>query len=141
MSFHMITKSEQQSNGLGWLEDICDYDIKERKDDLLYIVDDQHCTDYHRCNKSVLYNDMTGYEDLIQREGELKDDEFYVVLYNKPVKAYGFWELWGAVDFGVTKEDIIKNVLDNKYAEGAYYFTVGQMMKTTLDYQNGVHNG
>lgn len=141
MGLHAILK--HKDNELSWLEEATDSEIEEYKDRLLYIADDEHSSDVHACNKSVLYDDMTGYQDTIQREEELKDDEFYVVLYNKPVyfRGYrGWWELSGAVDFGVTKENIIQNVLDNKYVEGAWYFTIGQMMKTTLDYQNGAYN-
>ena len=36
-----------------------------------------------------------------------------------------------------TKNDIINNVLTNKYVEGAYYWTFGQMLKTTNDWLNG----
>ena len=138
MALHAILK--HKDNELSWLEEATDSEIEEYKDRLLYIADDKHSSDVHACNKSVLYDDMTGYQDTIQREEELKDDEFYVVLYNKPEYVRGWWELSGAVDFGVTKENIIQSVLDNKYVEGAWYFTVGQMMKTTLDYQNGAYN-
>lgn len=136
MALHAILKDKD--NELWWLEEATDSEIKDYEDYLLYIVDDNHSSGCHTCNKSALYDDMTGYEDLIQREDELKDDEFYIVLYDKYEKAHG---LLSAIDFGVTKQDIIQNVLNNKYVESALYFTVGQMMKTTLDYQNGVYNG
>lgn len=139
MALHAILKNTV--GGLWWLEEATDSEIKEYEDYLLYIVDDAHSSGFHVCDKSALYDDMTGYEDLIQREDELKDDEFYVVLYDECYENDKSCGLLSSVDFGVTKQDIIQNVLNNKYVESALYFTVGQMMKTTLDYQNGVYNG
>lgn len=139
MALHAILKDKK--NKLWWLEEATDSEIKDYEDYLLYIVDDNHSSGCHACNKSALYDDMTGYEDLIQREDELKDDEFYVVLYDEYYNNDKSCGLLSSVDFGVTKQDIIQNVLNNKYVESALYFTVGQMMKTTLDYQNGVYNG
>lgn len=138
MALHAILKNT--NNELWWLEEATDSEIKEYEDYLLYIVDDAHNSGLHACKKSALYNDMTGYRDTIQREDELKDDEFYVVLYDEYYKNDKSYGLLSSVDFGVTKHDIIQNVLDNKYAESAWYFTVGQIMKTTLDYQNGAYN-
>lgn len=135
MALHGILKNK--NNELWWLEEATVSELMDYKDNLLYVVDDDHSFGWHSCSKSALYDDMTGYEDLVQREDDLKDDEFYVVLYHG-VDSEG---ITFEVDFGVTKHDIIQNVLDNKYVEGAYYYTVGQMMKTTLDYQNGVCNG
>lgn len=139
MALHAILKNKD--NELWRLEEATDSEIKDYEDYLLYIVDDNYSSGCHACNKSALYDDMTGYEDLIQREDELKDDELYVVLYDEYYKNDKSCGLLSSVDFGVTKQDIIQNVLNNKYVESALYFTVGQMMKTTLDYQNGVYNG
>ena len=33
------------------------------------------------------------------------------------------------VDFDITKSEIIQNVIDQKYTEGAEYFLVSQLMK------------
>lgn len=136
MALHGIIKNKH--NELWWLEEATVNELQDYKDNLLYVVDDAHSSGYHACHKSALYDDMTGYEDSIQREDELKDDEFYVVLYFSIDESN--WSIDCKVDFGVTKHDIVQNVIDNKYAEGASYYTVGQMMKSTLDYQNGVYN-
>ena len=64
----------------------------------------------------------------------LSDDELFVVTYYVYDGNDSFDEL---VDFAITKNDIINNVLTNKYVEGAYYWTFGQMLKTTNDWLNG----
>lgn len=135
MALHGILKNK--NNELWWLEEATVSELMDYKDNLLYVADDWHKSGLHSCFKSALYDDMTGYKDLIQLEDDLNDDEFYVVLYHG-IDSEG---LTCEVDFGVTKNGIVQNVLDNKYVEGAYYYTVGQMMKTTWDYQNGAYNG
>ena len=64
----------------------------------------------------------------------LSDDELFVVTYYVYDGSGSFDE---RVDFAITKNDIINNVLTNKYVEGAYYWTFGQMLKTTNDWLNG----
>ena len=104
MALHAILKNTV--GGLWWLEEATDSEIKDYEDYLLYIVDDNHLSGFHVCDKSALYDDMTGYEDLIQREDELKDDEFYVVLYDEYYKNDKSCGLLSSVDFGVTKQDM-----------------------------------
>lgn len=83
----------------------------------------------HTCLKSTLYDDMTGYQDKMQHEDELPDDELYVVTYFKFFSDLRCLEQ--LVDFAITKQEIIDNVKAQKYVEGANYFTIGQVLHTT----------
>ena len=86
--------------------------------------------DYHACNKSGLYNDMEGYVDDLQNEKNLPEGKNYIVTYFKLCDdCSGLEQL---VDFGITKQQIIDNVIAQKYVEGADYFTMEQL-KSTLD--------
>ena len=86
---------------------------------------------FHQCKRSALYDDMTDYVDQLQDEEELADDELYVVTY---YKYDGTSFLEQLVDFGLTKQEIIQNVLDQKYVEGADYVTMGQLFYHTKMY-------
>lgn len=119
--------------GYDWLDCLDEYEVKEAK----YFVCESTKT-YHESKKSMNYDDMTGYVDTIQNEYDLNDRELYVVCY--------FWTddpccLYQKVDFGITKDEIIQNVLDQKYREGASYHTMGEvfywtrkMMEDSWDY-------
>lgn len=84
----------------------------------------------HECKRSVLYDDMTGYIDEIQEENELPDNESFIVTYFKDDGSHGSG-LEQLVDFGITKQQIINNVIAQKYVEGADYFTMGQLQPLT----------
>lgn len=115
-----------RNGGYYWLDCLDDDEVKKA----VYFCDADDTTNaYHKCFKSALYNDMTGYQDEVQCEGELSDDELYVVTYFKCLRDVCFLEQ--LVDFGITKQEIIDNVKHNKYVEGASYFTMGQMFYTT----------
>lgn len=86
---------------------------------------------FHQCKRSALWDDMTGYVDQLQDEEELADDELYVVTY---YKYDGTDFLEQLVDFGLTKQEIIQNVLDQKYVEGADYVTMGKLFYHTKMY-------
>lgn len=84
---------------------------------------------FHECKLSALYYDVTGYVDTLQGEEELADNELYVVIYYRyDEKDCNLDQL---VDFGVTKDEIIQNVLNQKYVEGADYCTIGNMFYHT----------
>ena len=68
---------------------------------------------------------MTKYVDIIQKENELPDNKLFIVTYFK----YDGFGLEQLVDFGVTKQQIINNVIAQKYVEGANYFTTEQFQK------------
>lgn len=76
---------------------------------------------FHQCNKSALYDDMTGYIDKIQLEESLPDQERYVVCYFKAEENSGV-TLYQLVDYDITKSEIIVNVINQKYVEGADYY-------------------
>lgn len=113
-----------------WIDCMDEYEIAEAK----YLTDDDNCAGFHASVKSALYDDMTGYVDELQNEESLPDGELYVVCYN--------WTdcpscMYQEVDFGITKAEIIENVKNQKYVEGANYFTIGQMFYTTKMYMEG----
>jgi len=103
------------------------------KDKFRYVFDNGDLF-YHACNRSALYDDMTGYVDQLQDEEELADDELYVVTY---YEYDGEYDLYNRVDFGLTKQEIIQNVLDQKYVEGADYVTMGKLFYYTKMYLEG----
>lgn len=86
---------------------------------------------YHACNCSALWDDMTGYVDQLQDEEKLADDELYVVTY---YEYDGKSDLNHFVDFGLTKQEIIQNVKNQKYVEGADYVTMGKLFYHTKMY-------
>ena len=108
------------------LDDLGEYEVKEAK----YFLYDNECIYCHKSIKSALYDDMTGYVDKLQNEEEsLCPSELYVVLYNEFEEPFG--GLLEKVDFGLTKDEIIENVKNQKYVEGATYFTMGHMFFAT----------
>lgn len=108
-----------------WLDRLDNDGVKKA----VYFCDADTASAHHKCLKSALYNDMAGYQDNVQCEDELSDNELYVVTYFKYLRDMCFPEQ--LVDFGVTKQEIIDNIKHNKYVEGASYFTMGQMFYTT----------
>lgn len=72
---------------------------------------------YHSCKRSVIWDDMTGYVDGLQREEKLPEGKYVVTYYH-----YDGQDLIQLADVDVTKEQIIQNVLAQKYREGADYF-------------------
>ena len=74
-------------------------------------------TSFHACNKSFLWDDMTGYVDKLQNEDSLPDGEYIVTYFARCDD-----DLVQLVDYGITKQQIIENVLAQKYVEGADYF-------------------
>lgn len=113
---------ERNDGAYYWLDEMTEEEVREAK----YFVSGE--TGYHVCEKSALYDDMTGYVDQLQREEHLKDDELYVVCYYWTDCPYCMRQ---EVDFGITKQEIIENVKAQKYVEGASYYTVGQMFYMT----------
>ena len=88
--------------------------------------------DFNDMTSPTSNDDMTGYVDTLQDEEECLDDgELYVVLYHQAIFESGRWNIDQLVDFGITKEQIIENVKNQKYVEGASYFTIGQMYFAT----------
>lgn len=90
------------------------------------IIDIEKQVSYHACKKSALWDDITGYVDELQEEDKLKDDRLYIVTYYKYIDN---GDLEHMVDFGITKEQIIKNVIEQKYMEGAEYYYINQLQK------------
>lgn len=110
------------------------YEWLEIDDDFQYFTDDdgngilgyvgpEVCAGFHTCNKSRLYEDMTGYIDTIQREHDLPDGK-YIVCY---FACDDNLDLLQYVDYGITKEQIITNVEAQKYVEGAEYYPMESM--------------
>lgn len=120
-----IYKSEDGKQFFFYDDPIWDSDLK--KSEIEGVVDVNKEIGFHACNKSGLYDDMEGYVDKLQNENDLPDGKIYVVTYFKLCEdCSGLEQL---VDFGITKQQIIDNVIAQKYVEGADYFTVEQLMK------------
>lgn len=105
--------------GDDWYYD--DYDYIDDVDDIVYVVDDSICSVHKALNG--------GKKDVLtDAEMYLDDNELFVVAYTT------FDGYLRKVDMGITKQEIISNVLANKYVNGAEYWTFGQMLKTTHDW-------
>ena len=95
-----------------------EWGVDLNREDALYVLKiEEMTTAYHACVKSVLYDDVRSFEDALQREGDLPEGHYIV--------CYWWWDgqdLLQLADVDVTKEEIIENVRDQKYREGADYF-------------------
>lgn len=78
---------------------------------------------YHACNKSAVWDDVEGYVDTLQNENDLPDNQLYIVTYYR----YDGSGLEQLIDYSITKQQIIDNVNNQKYVEGADYFTMEQL--------------
>ena len=127
---------EDDKRGYFWVDafDTIEEEILFVGEDKFRYVFDNDGLFYHQCKRSALHDDMTGYVDQLQDEEELADDELYVVTY---YEHDGKYDLRNRVDFGLTKQEIIQNVLDQKYVEGADYVTMGKMFYYTKMYLEG----
>lgn len=104
-----------------------EWGVELEKDEVEGVVDIEKEIGFHACNKSGLYDDMEGYIDELQHEKDLPCNKVYVVAYFKLCDdCSGLEQL---VDFGITKQQIIDNVIAQKYVEGADYFTMDQLQK------------
>lgn len=126
----------ENKDGYFWVDtpDTIEEEIEAVGEDKFRYVFDNGGLFYHQCVRSGLYYDLTGYVDQLQDEENLADDELYVVTY---YKYDGTDFLEQLVDFGLTKQEIIQNVLDQKYVEGADYVTMGKLFYHTKMYLDG----
>ena len=104
-----------------------EWGVELKKNEVEGAVDIDKEIGFHACNKSGLYDDMEGYVDELQNENDLPNNKVYVVTYFKLCDdCSGLEQL---VDFGITKQQIIDNVIAQKYVECADYFTMEQIQK------------
>ena len=122
-------------NGIyDWCDCLDEDDMKKAK----YFADTDNSAGVHMNIKSALYDDMAGYIDELQDEEDLADGELYVVCYFEFEKcSYGLLQ---KIDFGITKQEIIENVKNQKYVEGAYYYTMGQVFYDTKKFMEGEYD-
>ena len=66
---------------------------------------------------------MGGCVDTLQNENNLLDNQLYIVAYYK----YNGNRLEQLIDYKITKQQIIDNVNNQKYVDGADYFTIEQL--------------
>lgn len=92
------------------------------------MVDTENAVGHHHCRKSILYDDVKDYIDELQEEENLSDDTAYIVTYF--AAAEDGTDLCQMVDYNITKAQIIENVKNQKYREGADYFTMDQLQPT-----------
>lgn len=90
-------------------------DMERSEVELILDVDKE--TSFHACNKSFLWDDMDGYVDELQHEESLPDGAYIVTYFARCDD-----DLVQLVDYRITKQQIIENVLAQKYVEGADYF-------------------
>ena len=102
-----------------------DYPEDYEKEDGIGYVDVDNEVGFHLCTKSALYDDMSGYVDELQNEKELPEGRYIVTYYFFNSDC----DLEQRVDFGISKNEIIHNVISQKYIEGADYFLIEQFIK------------
>lgn len=104
------------SPSYGFLDDP-EWGVDIHKEDCLCVLRLVDEVGYHSCKRSAIWDDMTGYVDEIQREEELPDGRFIVTYY-----MYDGQDLVQLADVDVSKDEVIQNVINQKYREGADYF-------------------
>ena len=102
-----------------------DYPEDYEREDGIGAVDVSDEIGYHQCKKSALYDDMTGYVDELQDEKNLPEGNYIVTYFflNKDL------DLEQRVEFGISKDEIVRNVINQKYVEGADYFKMEQLVR------------
>ena len=100
----------------GFLDDP-EWGVDIHKEDCLCILRIIDEVGYHSCERSALYDDMTGYVNEIQREEALPEGKYIVTYY-----WFDGQDLQQLADVGIMKAEIIQNVRNQKYREGADYF-------------------
>ena len=102
----------------GFLDDP-EWDLDIHREECLFVLDVEKRTDSHACNRSVVYDDMTGYVDAVQSENLLPEGKYIVTYWTQDGESYDLLQM---ADIGLTKDEIIENVVNQKYREGADYF-------------------
>lgn len=102
-----------------------DYPEDDEREDGIGAVDVSDEIGHHQCERSALYDDMTGYVDKLQNEEKLPDGNYIVTYFflNDDL------DLEQKVDFGISKSEIVQNVISQKYIEGADYFKMEQLVR------------
>lgn len=100
-----------------------EWGVDYKKNEVEGVLDIEEEVGFHSCEKSALYEDMSGYIDKVQNENELPNGK-YIVTYFKICDGS---DLEQVVDYGITKEQIIENVKAQRYVEGADYFLMEQL--------------
>lgn len=100
-----------------------EWGVDYKKNEVEGVLDIKEKVGFHSCEKSALYENMSGYIDKVQNENELPNGK-YIVTYFKICDGS---DLEQVVDYGITKEQIIENVNAQRYVEGADYFLMGQL--------------
>lgn len=101
-----------------------EWGVDYKKDEVEGALDLDEEIGYHSCEKSALYDDMTGYVDEIQNENELPNGKDIVTYFKLSDNGFDLEQL---VDYGITKEQIIENINAQRYVEGADYFLMEQL--------------
>ena len=100
----------------GFIDDP-EWGVDISREDCLFLLNVMDETGYHACWHSAVWEDVSNLVDGLQEEVALPDGKYIVTYY-----WYDGNDLLQLVDVGVTKAQIIQNVLDQKYKEGADYF-------------------
>lgn len=86
----------------------------------------------HECKMSVLWDNYEPtFKDTVQNEESLPDDIKYIVNYYKATEDKS---LLKETDIGITKTEIIENIKNQKYREGAFYYQANLLLQTNPEY-------
>lgn len=98
-----------------WDEPIWGEDLN--REDCMIILNERGAIGCHMSQKSIIWDDMTGFVDELQEEESMPDGQYIVTYY--------WWDghdLIQLADWGIDKAQIIENVKNQKYREGAEYY-------------------
>lgn len=113
-----------------WFYDACGEDeINMFKKETAYkvygIYEYEDCVAIHQCQKSKIWDDMTGYIDEVNEEiYALNDNTKYNVCWYECDDNY---DLLSNVDMNISKQDIINNIIAQKYIEGASIYLASDL--------------
>ncbi|MCM1236684.1 MAG: hypothetical protein NC489_41940 [Ruminococcus flavefaciens] len=102
-----------------WGEDL-------ERDEVYGVLQLEDAVGTHECLHSCMYDGMDWYADEVQDEGMLPERGLYIVTYFR-ADPFGQNQLEQLVDFGITKKDILRNIRQQRYREGARYFLMEQL--------------
>lgn len=94
-----------------------EWGVDVERNEVELVLDVDEAISFHACKKSFLYDDMEGYVDELQDEAYLPDGKYIATYFARCDD-----DLVQLVDYRITKQQIVENVLAQKYVEGADYF-------------------
>lgn len=110
-------------NGIGkWFYDYPE-DNEFFNEEIIGYLDEFNMAGSHVCQHSAIWEDVTGIVDELQDEEKLPEGKYIVCWYYCDEN----YDLQQLVDFNISKEQIIENIKNQKYFEGADYYLMKEL--------------